>query len=184
MSRSIQIVSVARLAGRLVGLLALGSCGGAEQPSSADGPDVTVRVAIVTADLRRFIEFYTSVFELELIFQEETPAFSHAILRAGEGSWLHPAAVTGNAHGAALPDMFSRGHLDQVLATFGLILFFNESMRWLSDGLPQFVALPQGFEGAQELWDGFFYSRYRITVTVAALIVAIATTSAASCASS
>lgn len=34
--------------------------------------------------------------------------------RAGEGSWLHPAAVTGNAHGAAPPDMFGRGHLDHL----------------------------------------------------------------------
>lgn len=71
-------------------------------------------VAIVTADLPRFIEFYTSVFELELVFEEDTPAFSHAILRAGTGSWLHPAALSGNTHGAALPDMFNRGHLDHI----------------------------------------------------------------------
>jgi catechol 2,3-dioxygenase-like lactoylglutathione lyase family enzyme len=71
-------------------------------------------VAIVTADLARFIEFYTAVFELEVVFEEATPAFSHAILRAGESSWLHPAAITGNAHGAALPDMFTRGHLDHI----------------------------------------------------------------------
>lgn len=71
-------------------------------------------VAIVTLDLARFIEFYTGVFELELVFEEATPAFSHAILRAGESSWLHPAAIRGNAHGAALPDMFTRGHLDHI----------------------------------------------------------------------
>jgi hypothetical protein len=30
------------------------------------------------------------VFELELVFEEATPAFSHAILRPGTGSWLPP----------------------------------------------------------------------------------------------
>jgi catechol 2,3-dioxygenase-like lactoylglutathione lyase family enzyme len=71
-------------------------------------------VAIITMDLARFVEFYTHVFELEMVFEEATPAFSHAILRAGSGSWLHPAAISGNVHGAALPDMFTRGHLDHI----------------------------------------------------------------------
>lgn len=71
-------------------------------------------VAIVTADLARFIRFYTEVFELEVVFEEATPAFSHAILRAGQSSWLHPAVITGNAHGQALPEMFTRGHLDHI----------------------------------------------------------------------
>lgn len=70
--------------------------------------------------------------------------------------------------------LYARSYLNQVLATFGLILFFNELLHWLSGGLPQFVALPYGFEGAQELWRGFFYSRFRITVTIAALLVAAA----------
>lgn len=71
-------------------------------------------VAILTADLDRFIRFYTDVFGVELLFEETTPAFRHAILRAGHASWLHPAEVAGNAHGAALPEMFARGHLDHL----------------------------------------------------------------------
>jgi catechol 2,3-dioxygenase-like lactoylglutathione lyase family enzyme len=71
-------------------------------------------VAIVTRDLERFIAFYAGVFELELVFRETTPAFSHAILRAGPSAWLHPAALADNAHGAALPDMFARGHIDHL----------------------------------------------------------------------
>ena len=71
-------------------------------------------VAILTADLERFIRFYREVFEVELLFQEATPAFRHAILRAGPNAWLHPAEVTGNAHAAAVPEMFARGHLDHL----------------------------------------------------------------------
>ncbi|OFX18577.1 MAG: bleomycin resistance protein, partial [Anaeromyxobacter sp. RBG_16_69_14] len=71
-------------------------------------------VAVLTQDLARFVAFYTEVFDLEVVFEESTPAFRHAILRTGESSWLHPAEVTGNPHGAALPAMFDRGHLDHL----------------------------------------------------------------------
>ncbi|WP_375497501.1 VOC family protein [uncultured Nostoc sp.] len=39
-------------------------------------------VAVVTADIDRFIDFYTDVFEMPVIFQETTPAFRHVLLRA------------------------------------------------------------------------------------------------------
>jgi catechol 2,3-dioxygenase-like lactoylglutathione lyase family enzyme len=74
-------------------------------------------IAVLTADLPRFIAFYRDVFGMALLFEEHTPAFSHAILRSGESSWLHPAAVTGNQHAAALPEMFARGHLDHIALT-------------------------------------------------------------------
>jgi catechol 2,3-dioxygenase-like lactoylglutathione lyase family enzyme len=37
-------------------------------------------VAVVTADLDRFINFYTDVFDMSVVFQEATPAFRHVIL--------------------------------------------------------------------------------------------------------
>lgn len=74
-------------------------------------------VAVLTTDLARFVAFYREVFDLPLLFEEAAPGFRHAILRAGEASWLHPAEVTGNPHGVALPDMFARGHLDHVALT-------------------------------------------------------------------
>jgi catechol 2,3-dioxygenase-like lactoylglutathione lyase family enzyme len=74
-------------------------------------------VAVLTDDLDRFVEFYTDVFDTEVVFRETTPAFRHAILRTGADSWLHPAQVTGNAHGVGVPAMFERGHLDHVALT-------------------------------------------------------------------
>jgi catechol 2,3-dioxygenase-like lactoylglutathione lyase family enzyme len=71
-------------------------------------------VAIITSDLERFIRFYDAVFGAEVAFHEVTPAFRHAILRTGPSSWLHPVEVTGNPHGAAVPEMFARGHIDHV----------------------------------------------------------------------
>lgn len=71
-------------------------------------------VAVMTADLDRFVEFYCGVFDLEVVFTETTPAFRHAIVRAGPNSWIHPAEVAGNTHADALPAMFQRGHLDHL----------------------------------------------------------------------
>lgn len=71
-------------------------------------------VAVLTTDLDRFVEFYTDVFELDVVFTETAPGFRHAILRTGPTSWLHPAEVAGNAHGEASPAMFDRGHLDHL----------------------------------------------------------------------
>lgn len=68
--------------------------------------------------------------------------------------------------------LYARDHLDQVLATFGLIMFFNELLRLISGGAPLFVPTPHNLSGAAELAEGFFYSRYRIAVTLAAVLIA------------
>jgi catechol 2,3-dioxygenase-like lactoylglutathione lyase family enzyme len=83
-------------------------------------------VAVLTDDLDRFVEFYESVFGLETVFREDTPAFRHAILRTGPDSWLHPAEVVEGDHGAGLPDMFRRGHLDHLALTADSAAAFDE----------------------------------------------------------
>jgi catechol 2,3-dioxygenase-like lactoylglutathione lyase family enzyme len=74
-------------------------------------------VAVMTADLDRFIEFYVEGLGLELVFREEVPGMRHAILRCGALSWLHPVEVAGNGHAAASDAMFQRGHLDHIALT-------------------------------------------------------------------
>jgi catechol 2,3-dioxygenase-like lactoylglutathione lyase family enzyme len=74
-------------------------------------------IAVITSDLDRFVEFYTEVFDLDVVFAETTPAFRHAIIRTGPTSWLHPAELDGNAHGSASATMFQRGHLDHLALT-------------------------------------------------------------------
>ncbi len=90
-------------------------------------------VAILTRDLDRFIEFYTYAFGVEPIFCESTPHFRHAILRAGTGSWLHPVEIPGNAHGAAVPEMFARGHLDHLALSAATAVDFEQIRRRLID---------------------------------------------------
>ncbi len=72
----------------------------------------------------------------------------------------------------ALRTLYSRDHLDQVLATFGLILFFNELARivWGPAGLD--LSLPAFLETSVELLPGVPYPTYRIAIIVTGLLVA------------
>ena len=73
----------------------------------------------------------------------------------------------------ALRRLYGRDHLDHVLGTFGLILFFNELVRliWGPAGLS--LPLPTWLIYPVEILPGFFYPTYRIAIIVTALVVAL-----------
>jgi branched-chain amino acid transport system permease protein len=73
----------------------------------------------------------------------------------------------------ALRRLYGRDHLDHVLGTFGLILFFNELVRvvWGPAGLS--LPLPMWLVFPVELLPGLFYPAYRIAIIVTALLVAL-----------
>lgn len=72
----------------------------------------------------------------------------------------------------AVSKLYRRDHLDHVLATFGLILFFNEVVRMIWGPQPVFVPLPDALSGTVELF-GFNYPAYRFLIIVVGLIVAV-----------
>lgn len=71
-----------------------------------------------------------------------------------------------------LRNLYQRHHLDQVLATFGLILFFNELTQivWPLDGLT--IPFPEYLSGTVNLFFGLEYSLYRLTIIGAGVAVA------------
>ncbi|MCZ6591971.1 MAG: branched-chain amino acid ABC transporter permease [Alphaproteobacteria bacterium] len=73
----------------------------------------------------------------------------------------------------ALRTLYARDHLDQVLATFGLILFFNALTRiiWGPEGVT--VPLPDFLNGSVELVLGIVYPVFRITIIGVGLAVAL-----------
>ena len=73
----------------------------------------------------------------------------------------------------ALRTLYSRDHLDQVLATFGLILFFNELVQliWPLDGIT--IEVPAYLDGIVPLAFGIEYSTYRLTIIVLGLVIAL-----------
>ncbi len=64
----------------------------------------------------------------------------------------------------ALRTLYQRDHLDQVLATFGLILFFNELVAILFGRFALFASLPSYLQGHIELFAGIRYPVYRAVV--------------------
>ncbi len=74
---------------------------------------------------------------------------------------------------AILHSFYRRDHLDQVLATFGMILFFNELVRMIWGPQAYFLALPEALNGSVELIPGAPYPVYRLIVIVVGLIVAL-----------
>ena len=70
--------------------------------------------------------------------------------------------------------LYDRDHLDQVLATFGLILFFNELVAILWGRASLYAQLPEWLRGHVELFAGSTYPVYRLSVIIVGLIVAVA----------
>ena len=73
----------------------------------------------------------------------------------------------------ALRRLYGRDHLDHVLGTFGLILFFNEAVRivWGPAGLT--LRLPDWLNTSVRILPGLDYPTYRIAIIVTALAVAL-----------
>jgi branched-chain amino acid transport system permease protein len=69
--------------------------------------------------------------------------------------------------------LYRRDHLDHVLATFGLVMFFNELVRLVWGPQPLFVQVPEVLAGTVDIF-GFTYPSYRFAIIVAGLLVAVA----------
>lgn len=71
-----------------------------------------------------------------------------------------------------LRQLYDRDHLDQVLATFGLILFFNELTRIIWGRQPLFMDVPPWLSGTVEFIPGVPYPTYRLAIIAVGGIVA------------
>jgi len=68
--------------------------------------------------------------------------------------------------------LYARDHLDQVLATFALILIINQGANMLFGRQPLFVAMPAALSGSVTLLPGLVYPVYRLLVIGLGLSVA------------
>ena len=72
----------------------------------------------------------------------------------------------------ALRTLYERDHLDQVLATFGLILFFNELVAIVWGRTAIFSTVPEYLRGHVELFGAIRYPLYRLLIIAIGLAVA------------
>ncbi len=86
---------------------------------------------------------------------------------------LLAAAVTGFlVEALVIRRLYARDHLDQVLATYALILIFNQLITLIFGRQPVFTLLPDAFSGSVELLPGLPYPTYRLLIIATGLLVA------------
>lgn len=108
-------------------------------------------------------------------------AFAAAAVAASTGSFLlalaaslAAAAIVGAViELVVIRRLYDRDHLDQVLATFALILIFSETTRWLFGSFPLFLDVPEALSGTVTLPGGIAYSSYRLMIILVGIIIAI-----------
>ncbi|MBI4628191.1 MAG: branched-chain amino acid ABC transporter permease [Candidatus Rokubacteria bacterium] len=105
---------------------------------------------------------------LATTFAQWTGSFLLALVLALAGSLVVGIVV----ELVALRTLYERDHLDQVLATFGLILFFNELIAILWGRSALYTTLPAWLSGHVALLPGIRYPVYRALVILVGLVVA------------
>ena len=107
-------------------------------------------------------------------------AFAAAATAAATGSFLLGlgAALVAAACAGALVErlvirrLYDRDHLDQVLATFALILIFSEGTRWIFGSFPLYLDIPPALSGPVTLPGGIQYPLYRLFLIGVGLVLA------------
>jgi branched-chain amino acid transport system permease protein len=69
--------------------------------------------------------------------------------------------------------LYDRDHLDQVIATFGIILFLNHGVRVLWGAAPLTLPVPDALTGTVVLMNGLLYPVWRIVIIATGLAVAV-----------
>ena len=106
---------------------------------------------------------------LAAAFYTWTASFPLAAALALIGTLLVGVAV----EVVALRTLYERDHLDQVLATFGLILFFNELIAIVWGRAALYTTLPSWLSGHVLLPGGVRYPIYRAVIIVVGLAVGL-----------
>ncbi|MET0171233.1 MAG: branched-chain amino acid ABC transporter permease [Agrobacterium vaccinii] len=69
--------------------------------------------------------------------------------------------------------LYDRDHLDQVLATFALILIFSEGTRWIFGSFPLYLDIPPILQGVVNLPGDASYPLYRLAIIAVGALVAL-----------
>ena len=114
-----------------------------------------------------------SLYMLGAYFAATFAAVTDSFL-AGIGLGLIATLVAGMVMEViAIRPLYGRDHLDHVLGTFGLLIFFNELVRliWGPAGLT--LSLPAEMLAAVQVLPGIYYPLYRLVIILATLAVAL-----------
>jgi branched-chain amino acid transport system permease protein len=74
---------------------------------------------------------------------------------------------------AVFRHLYDRDHLDQVIATLGVILFVNQGVKFLWGAAPLSLPIPDVLSGSVVLMPGLLYPVWRLVVILSGLLVAV-----------
>jgi branched-chain amino acid transport system permease protein len=112
-----------------------------------------------------------SLYMMGAYFAATLYAWSGSFMLAAAGAVLGTLVLGILVERIALVTLYTRDHLDQVLATFGLILFFNEVTRMVWGSQPYAMSAPEALVGTIDLF-GVPYPAYRFLIILVGLFVA------------
>src|SRR5215470_14740658 len=69
--------------------------------------------------------------------------------------------------------LYDRDHLDQVIATFGIIIFLNQGVKLVWGAAPLSLPIPDALAGSVVLMPGLLYPVWRLVIIGSGLVVAL-----------
>jgi branched-chain amino acid transport system permease protein len=105
---------------------------------------------------------------LAVTFYSLTGNFAYALVLALVAALLIGLLV----EVAVFRHLYERDHLDQVLATFGAILFVNEGVKIVWGAAPRNVPVPELLSGSIRIMEGLNYPVWRLCIIASGLLVA------------
>ena len=108
-------------------------------------------------------------------------AFAAAVVATWTGSFILGLAASLAAAAAmgalielvVIRRLYDRDHLDQVLATFALILILSEGTRYVFGSLPLYLNTPGWLSGVVDFGGGLLYPKYRLAIIFVGLMIAV-----------
>ncbi len=97
-----------------------------------------------------------------------TGSFVLAVVLAVIGSFIAGTVL----EVVAIRRLYETSHLNQVLGTFGLLLFFNELVRLVWGPAGMTLSLPPQMLAAVQIIHGVYYPMYRLVIILATLAIA------------
>ena len=73
---------------------------------------------------------------------------------------------------AVFRHLYDRHHLDQVIATFGIILFLNQGVKFVWGAAPLALPIPEALSGSVVLMPGMLYPVWRLVIIASGLSAA------------
>ncbi len=134
---------------------------------------MAVGVTLVFGIMRVINLAHGSLFMLGGYFLMAALAWTRSYALAIPLAFLGAALVAVVLEIVVLRPLYRRGPLDQVLATFGLTLFFNEAVTviWGRESIP--LSIPPFLTGSVEIIPGGAYPIYRLVITAVAIVAGL-----------